>query len=94
MTLQGLCCKQICMTEVVSLRMPSDKVAAIDRRAADSGLDRTKYLLRLVEQDLTRPAPKSRRRFASMHLLGKFRSMGSSNAAVRAVVRAHVAKDR
>ncbi len=82
------------MTEVVSLRMPSDKVAAIDRRAADSGLDRSKYLLRLVEQDLARPAPKFKRRFASMHLLGKFRSSGSSNAAVRAVMRAHVEKDR
>jgi len=82
------------MTQVVSLRMPSDKVAALDRRAADSGLDRTKYLLRLVEEDLSRSAPKTKRRFASMHLLGKFRSRGSSNAAVRAAMRAHVAKDR
>ena len=82
------------MTEVVSLRMPTDKVAAIDRRAADSGLDRSKYLLRLVEEDLARPTPKSKRRFASAHLLGKFRSHGSSNAAVKAVVKAHVEKDR
>jgi hypothetical protein len=42
--------------------MPSEKVAAIDRRAADSGLDRTK------------------------HLLGRFRSRGSSNAQVRAAL--------
>jgi len=82
------------MTEVVSLRMPSGKVAAIDRRAADSGLDRSKYLLRLVEQDLARPMPKSRRRFASVHLLGKFRSHGSSNAAIRAAMKAHIEKDR
>jgi hypothetical protein len=75
--------------------MPSDKVAAIDRRAADAGLDRTKYLLRVVDQHLAEAPPKTkRRRFASMHLLGKYRSMGSSNAAVRAAVRAHVAKDR
>jgi hypothetical protein len=70
------------------------KVAALDRRAADSGLDRTRYLLRLVDQDLLRPAPKSRRRFASEHLLGKFRSQGSTNAAVRAALRAHAQKDR
>lgn len=87
-------CKQKCMTEVVSLRMPSEKVAAVDRRAADSGLDRSKYLLRRVEQDLARPAPKSKRRFASAHLLGKYRSAGSSNAAVRAAMKAHVEKDR
>jgi hypothetical protein len=82
------------MTEVISVRMPSGKVAEIDRRAANSGLDRSKYLLRLVERDLAQAAPKTRRRFASTHLLGKFRSSGSSNAAVRAAMRAHVAKDR
>ena len=47
--------------------MPPEKVAALDRRATDSGLDRTKYVLRLVEQDLARTAPKSKRRFASLH---------------------------
>jgi hypothetical protein len=82
------------MTQVISLRMPSEKVAAIDRRAADAGLDRTKYLLRLVEQHLGQSEPKTKRRFASVHLLGKFGSSGSSNAAVRAAMRAHVQKDR
>src|SRR6266705_1047260 len=41
-----------------------------------------------------RPTHKSKRPFRSIHLLGKFRSKGSSNAAVRAAMRAHVAKDR
>ena len=82
------------MTRVVSLRMPLKKVAAIDRRAADSGLDRTKYLLRLVEEDLAQPTPKSKRRFASLHLLGKFRSHGSSNSQVRAVLKGHCEQDR
>lgn len=82
------------MTEVISVRMPSGTVAAIDRRAADSGLDRSKYLLRLVEQDLARPTVKSRRRFASAHLLGKFRSSGSSNAAIRAAMKARFEKNR
>ncbi len=74
------------MTHVVSLRMPLRKVAAVDRRAADAGLDRTGYILRLVEQDLARQAPKGRRRFASAHLLGKFHSSGSTNAQVRAAL--------
>ena len=82
------------MTRVVSLRMPVENVVAIDRRATDSGLDRTKYLLRLVDQDLARPARRSKRRFASVHLLGRFRSRGSSNAQVRAALRAQGEKDR
>ncbi len=82
------------MTHVVSLRMPPEKVAAIDRRAADSGLDRTNYLLRLVDEALSRPATQSKRRFASGHLLGKFRSQGSSNAAARAALKSQHEKDR
>jgi hypothetical protein len=82
------------MTQVISLRVPSGKVAAIDRRAVDAGLDRTKYLLRLVDEDLARPAPKSKRRFASLHLLGKFRSRGNSNAALRAALKAQSEEDR
>ncbi len=82
------------MTHVVSLRMPSEKVAAIDRRATDAGLSQTKYLLRLVDQDLARPAPRPKRRFASLHLLGRFRSRGSSNAQVRAALRAQGGEDR
>jgi hypothetical protein len=74
--------------------MPTDKVAAIDRRATDSGLDRTKYLLRLVDQNLAQPAPKSKRRFASLHLLGRFRSQGGSNAQVRAALKVQGDKDR
>ncbi len=74
--------------------MPVKQVAALDRRAADSGLDRTKYLLRLVEQDLSRPASKSRRRFASRHLLGRFFSQGSTNTAVRKALKAHAQKNR
>jgi hypothetical protein len=74
--------------------MPPQKVAAIDRRAANSGLDRTKYLLRLVDEDLARPVAGSKRRFASAHLLGKFRSKGSSNKAVRAALKARSETDR
>jgi hypothetical protein len=75
--------------------MPPAKVAALDQRAADSGLDRTKYLLRLVDEDLARPREQqTRRRFASRHLLGKYRSKGSSNSAVRAALKARNEQDR
>jgi hypothetical protein len=74
--------------------MPPDKVAEIDQRAADSGLDRTKYLLRLVDADLAHPARRSKRRFVSLHLLGRFASRGSSNAQVRAALKAQGEKDR
>ena len=37
-------------------------------------------------QDTPRPARKSKRRFRSRHLIGKFRSSGSSNAAIRAAM--------
>jgi len=82
------------MTQVVSLRIPLKKVAAIDRRAVDSGLDRTKYILKLVDHDLAQPPRESKRRFASVKLLGKFRSHGSSNAQVRAALKAHGEEDR
>jgi hypothetical protein len=74
--------------------MPPKKLAAVDRRAADEGLDRTKYLLRLVDDALAQKSRKSKRRFASMHLLGKFRSSGSTNVHVRAAMKATRDKNR
>ena len=82
------------MTQVVSLRVPPKKVAAIDRRAMESGLDRTKYILRLVDKDLAKPPGKLKRRFASGHLLGKFHSQGSSNVQVRAAMKTRCEEDR
>jgi hypothetical protein len=73
--------------------MPPKKLAAVDRRAADEGLDRTKFLLRLVDDALAQKTRTSKRRFASMHLLGKFRSSGSSNTEVRAAMKAACDKD-
>jgi hypothetical protein len=82
------------MTQVISLRMPPRKLAELDRKAADSGMDRSKYLLRLLDDDLARPTTESKRRFASLHLIGNFKSKGSSNAQVRAALKAHSEKDR
>ena len=82
------------MTEVISLRLPSSKLAEIDRRASDSGLNRSKYLMQVLEENLAKRPPKAKRRFASKHLLGKFSSEGSSNAKVRAALKARSEKDR
>ncbi|HZR16958.1 MAG TPA: hypothetical protein VFE51_06490 [Verrucomicrobiae bacterium] len=82
------------MTQVISVRIPAQKVAAIDRRAADEGLDRTKYLLKLVEQDLAQRNRRLKRRFASSHLLGKFHSRGSSNAEIRRALKSRCDEDR
>lgn len=82
------------MTEVISLRMPPEKIVALDRRAANAGLDRSKYLLRLVDEDLAVQKNKKRRRFASGKLLGKFSSAGSTNEKVHAALKARGEKDR
>ena len=71
------------------MRVPVRKLAAMDRRAADIGLDRTGYLLRLVENDVASKSTTAKRRtFRSTHLLGRFKSSGSTNAKVRAALKA------
>jgi hypothetical protein len=75
------------MTRVISVRIPVRKLAEVDRRAADAGLDRTGYLLLLIEGDGA-PMPRAnRRKFKSKHLLGRFKSSGSTNAKVRAALK-------
>jgi hypothetical protein len=75
------------MTRIVSLRIPVRKLAEVDRRAADAGLDRTGYLLRLLETAPSQAPLRKRRPFKSKHLLGRFKSSGSSNARVRAALK-------
>jgi hypothetical protein len=75
------------MTRIVSLRIPVRKLAEVDRRAADAGLDRTGYLLRLLETGIARVPAQRRRQFKSKHLLGRFKSSGSSNDKVRAAMK-------
>jgi hypothetical protein len=62
-------------------------LAEVDRRAADAGLDRTGYLLRLLENGAAQPPGRQRRAFKSKHLLGRFKSLGSSNDKVRAALK-------
>jgi hypothetical protein len=75
------------MTRVISIRVPIRKLAEMDRRAAASGLGRTGYLLRLLDQDTSQAGPAKPRAFKSKHLLGRFKSSGSTNAKVRAALK-------
>jgi len=76
------------MTNVLSVRLPSGKMARLDQRAASSGLDRSEFVRRLIEQALEEPVAKNKgRRFASMDLCGHYSiGGGSDNAAVRAAL--------
>jgi hypothetical protein len=75
------------MTRIISLRIPVRKLAEMDRRAANAGLDRTSYLLRLIESGPKQEPLRKRRIFKSKHLFGRFKSSGSSNAKVRAALK-------
>ena len=77
------------MTKPFSLRARPSLIAAIDARAAQLGQDRTKYILSLVEDDLTRKSPRRPHRFASRDLIGCVRTgiKSGDNATVREIVR-------
>jgi hypothetical protein len=62
------------MTKPLSLRVRPSLIAAMDARAAKLGQDRTKYILSLVERDLTDDQASRRRRFASEDLIGSMRT--------------------
>jgi metal-responsive CopG/Arc/MetJ family transcriptional regulator len=77
------------MTTVLSIRLPSAKIAELDRRAVNNGMDRSEYVRQLIEQALETKTPSSRRKFASMDLRGRYAiRAGSDNAAVRAALAA------
>jgi hypothetical protein len=61
------------MTKPFSLRARPSMIAAMDARAAKLGQDRTKYILTLVERDLTGEKPSRQHRFASHDLIGSVR---------------------
>jgi hypothetical protein len=66
------------MTKPFSLRARPSLIAAMDARAATLGQDRTKYLLTLVEQDLSEAGAKRKRTFASHDLIGSVQLSGGA----------------
>ena len=77
------------MTKPFSLRARPSLIAAIDARAAELGQDRSKYILSLIEEDLTRRSTPSRHRFASADLIGCVATglKSGDNATVRRLIR-------
>jgi hypothetical protein len=77
------------MTTVLSIRLPSAKIAELDRRAVSSGMDRSEYVRYLIEEALETKPNGGRRKFASLDLRGRYGiGAGSNNAAVRAALAA------
>ena len=77
------------MTRPISLRARPSVIAAIDARAAKLGQDRTKYILTLVERDITGEKASRKHRFASGDLIGSMRTglKFGDNATVRRLAR-------
>ena len=83
------------MTRVLTVRITSQLLAGAERRAAQLGLDRGKYVRSLIEQDVTARDVRTHR-FASEDFIGST-SMGRgpyTNRSVRAIVRERLTRPR
>jgi predicted DNA-binding protein len=86
------------MTKPLTLRLPTDLLSRAEGRASQLGLDRAKYVRRLIERDLEEnsdnPAPAHV--FASEDLVGYYEGDGiaATNAVVREQVRQRAAGKR
>ena len=81
---------------MLTFRLPSGKLARVDRRAAELGRDRSGYIRALIDQDLEQPGRPGRHKFASEDLIGAF-SLGhrtADNATVRRLARERLARRR
>ena len=85
------------MTQVLTVRVPPDLIAKADRRAAELGLDRGKYVRSLIEQDVTTTAKaRSKRKFVSKGFIGSVPLARGpyTNRRIRAIVRERLAANR
>ena len=85
------------MTQVLTVRVPPDLIAKADRRAAELGLDRGKYVRSLIEQDVTATAKRrSKRTFVSEDFIGSVPLARGpyTNRRVRVIVRERLRANR
>jgi hypothetical protein len=77
------------MTKPFSLRAKPSLISAMDARAAQLGQDRTKYILTLVERDLSEGKKPRKHKFASFDLMGAFKTgiKSGDNATTRKIIR-------
>jgi len=81
-------CIRFRMTKVLTLRLEPDLLARAEARAARLGVDRTKYVRSLIEEDLASGGKKTGSGFASSDLAGMYE--GSGNAATIQETRARM----
>ena len=62
------------MSSIVTVRIPPQKLAKVDRRAAELGQDRSGYVRALIEQDLKSTGGPRKHVFASEDLAGCIRT--------------------
>ena len=79
------------MTEVLTIPIPQRLLAQAEAEAARLGIDRAKYVRRLIEKAVKAKTPKRKHKFASEDLIGSCTSPlhgePATNARVRAVMR-------
>lgn len=77
------------MTRPFSVRARPSLISAIDSRAAQLGQDRSKYILTLVERDLSGAKKPRKHKFASHDLIGSFSTgiKSGDNATIRRIIR-------
>jgi hypothetical protein len=81
------------MTEVLTVRIPPALLCKAEARAARLGLDRSKYVRSLIEEDLAGEKRKPKHKFASEDLIGSCQTSylpagtSATNARVREVMR-------
>ena len=79
------------MSEVLTIPLPHRLLAQAEAQAARLGLDRAKYVRRLIEKDVKKTAPRRKHKFASEDLIGSCTSVldgqPATNARVREVMR-------
>jgi hypothetical protein len=88
-------CIHLCMSNVLTVRLPSSLLAKVDRKAAALGRARAEHVRQVLEEDVAFGAAKPKR-FACLSLKGRYAlGRGSDNAAVRrALARRAYEKDR
>lgn len=77
------------MTQVLTIRIDGEILAAAEARAARLGLNRSGYVRALIEEDLKCDHARPARSFVSEDLAGKYEGTGTAatNAAIRARMR-------
>ena len=85
------------MTSLLTVRLAPDLKAKAERRAAELGLDRGKYVRSLIEQDPAAAAERPKTRtFASEDFIGSvpFGEGPYTNSRVRRIVRRRIGRAR